>query len=106
MGENIFKGIDKSEIQQFSERLAFERTRDHRFAAIQIKGNTIAEKDIVFYKTAFEACKHILMAPTDNGLYAFRSMSLLQDDVKRILEGKTIEKEIEIKKSKGLDLEK
>jgi hypothetical protein len=46
------------------------------------------------------------MAPTDNGLYVFRSMSLLEDDVKRILEGKIIEQQVEVKKSKDQDLER
>lgn len=106
MGKDIFQGIEKAEVEDFSKRLAIERERDHRFAAIQIKGETLAEKDISFHKTAFEACKHILMAPTDNGFYVFRSMSLLEDDVKRILEGKIIEQQLEVKKSKNLDLER
>ncbi|MCH5597926.1 hypothetical protein [Niabella ginsengisoli] len=106
MGAEIFNGIDKAEIETFKDRLAFERARDHRFAAIQIKGDTLADKDITFHKTAFEACKYILMAPTDKGLYIFRSISLLEDDVKKILEGKIAVNEIETKRSKGLDLER
>ncbi|MGN7785752.1 hypothetical protein ACTJIJ_14595 [Niabella sp. 22666] len=106
MSIDIFKGIEKAEVEQFSKRLAQERQREHRFAAIQIKGETLAEKDITFHKTAFEACKYMLMAPTDKGYYTFRSLSLLEDDVKRILEEKTIEKYIELKQQKGLDLER
>ncbi len=105
MSRDIFKGIEKSEIEEFGKRLAIEKERDQRFAAIQIKGDRLADKDITFHETAFEACKYVLMAPTDKGLYIFRSMSLLEDDVKRILEGKVMQQEIGIKKSKGLDLE-
>jgi len=106
MGKDIFKGIERSEMEDFDKRLSQERAADNRFAAIQIKGDRLAEKDITFHKTAFEACKYILMAPTEKGLYVFRSMSLLEDDVKRILEGKVIELQAEVKRSKGWDLER
>lgn len=106
MSIDIFKGIEKNEVEQFGKRLAEERQREHRFAAIQIRGETLAEKDITFHKTAFEACKYMLMAPTDKGYYTFRSLSLLEDDVKKILEGKTIEKHTELKQQKGMDLER
>lgn len=97
MSIDIFKGIEKAEVEQFSKRLALERQREHRFAAIQIKGETLAEKDITFHKTAFEACKYILMAPTDKGYYTFRSLSLLEDDAKRILKENIVEKEQDLK---------
>lgn len=106
MSKDIFNGVEKSEVAEFAKRLAMEKKQDCRYAAIQIKGDSLAEKDITFHKTAFEACKYILMAPTDRGLYIFRSVSLLEDDVKRILEGKSMTKEAEITKSKGLDLER
>lgn len=106
MSKELFHGISQQEVEAFKERLAFESSRNHRFAAIQIKGNTLAEKDITFHKTAFEACKYILLAPTDKGLYTFRSMSLLEDDVKRTLEGKGHANELDVKRSKGLDLER
>lgn len=106
MSKDIFQGFERSEIEELGKRLVKERAQENRFAAIQIKGDRLAEKDITFHKTAFEACKYILMAPTDKGLFVFRSMSLLDDDVKRLLEGKVVEKEIEVKKSKGLDLER
>lgn len=108
MNKDIFEKIDKKEMEGFSKRLIEEKEEGRRFAAIQIRGDRLAEKDITFHKTAFEACKYILMAPTDNGLYIFRSMSLLEDDVKRILEAKQVEKDqsLAAKRSKGLDLER
>lgn len=108
MGKDILQGLDRSEVEAFEKRLAIEKAQDRRFAAIQIKGDRLIDKEITFHKTAFEACKHILMAPTDNGLYIFRSMSLLEDEVKRILEAKQVEKDqsLTAKRTKGLDLER
>ncbi|HTG57002.1 MAG TPA: hypothetical protein VL943_12075 [Niabella sp.] len=106
MSKDIFKGIDISEIENLGKRLSLEREADNRFAAIQIKGDRLAEKDITFHKTAFEACKYILMAPTENGYYNIRSLSLLGDDVKRILDGKDMDKESENKMHRGVDRER
>ncbi|HMR83255.1 MAG TPA: hypothetical protein PKE30_08990 [Niabella sp.] len=108
MDNDIFKGIEKSEIEAFGNRLGKERELGNRFAAIQIKGDNLLEKDIGFYKTPFEATKHIFMAPTANGFYMLCSMSSLEKDVKHILEGKVIEIEQKaaMKQSKGFDMER
>ncbi|MGC4233230.1 MAG: hypothetical protein QM594_09660 [Niabella sp.] len=108
MSSDIFKGMEKSEIVALGARLTKEKEQGNRFAAIQIKGNSLSEKDIGFYKTPFEATKHIFMAPTANGFYMLSSISSLEQDMKLTLENKPIEMEQKaaMKRSRGLDMER
>ncbi|HOZ98264.1 MAG TPA: hypothetical protein PKY86_01395 [Niabella sp.] len=43
MPRDIFRGIEKSEVEEFGKRLAIEKERDQRFAAIQIKGDRLTD---------------------------------------------------------------
>ncbi|GAB3429735.1 hypothetical protein [Niabella aquatica] len=106
MGSDIFKGIERSEIESFGKRLDKESALGNRFAAIQIKGDSLLEQDMAFCRTPFEATRHIFLAPTANGFYMLCSMSSLEKDVKQILEGKVIEIEQEAGMKKEFDIER
>lgn len=108
MISEFFKHNDHREISLFGKILEREIEKMARFAVIHFEGKKLSEKDITFHPNAFEACKHLMEAPIGNGKYHVLPVRVMEEELKRIIEGKVIEKESQliIKKSKGLDLER
>lgn len=104
----VYKLISIQEAGRIKERLIQEKMQDNRFAAITCVQNKIEEKDFRFFKTSFQACDYILDQPIEKGHLIYRPISLLEDDVNRVLEGKiaTQQKEPDPRRGKGLDLER